>query len=408
MSFKVLGPYPGSDEVALLRAPVTDEDVALIRDRGYGVNLLSSPPGANSLEFLAPLAPFLTHLTVSSGRIEDARYVEQMLQLRDLSIAVSTKFTVDVTKIPGLESFGGEYRHLQPALNHPNIRQLFLESFPKATVPLITAPIEYLRINNARKLSELPFLKTPETLTELRVDSARKLSISNAVHYSNLEWLLLDSCREVVDIATVTRMPWLRRLTLIDCTNIDDIDALLSLKGMEICVAGMHPFSPEFQAAAAASSGKWSFPPGRGTYVPPAQTTPHVRPAELYLIHPGLPRPLTVPDEASEDNPWRDALPSAWDELSSGALEARLAAHLGRVLDWARREGADRVEIPIPPYDEDDITTIPMDGQPTPDLVQQLSALDAFSIFSADIELARVWEGLDEGIIVRSNNPRAI
>jgi hypothetical protein len=49
-----------------------------------------------------------------------------------------------------------------------------------------------------------------------------------------------------------------------------------------------------------------------------------------------------------------------------------------------------------------------MDGQPTPDLVQQLSALDAFSIFSADIELARVWEGLDEGIIVRSNNPRAI
>jgi hypothetical protein len=352
MSFKVLGPYPGSDEVALLRAPVTDEDVALIRDRGYGVNLLSSPPGANSLEFLAPLAPFLTHLTVSSGRIEDARYVEQMLQLRDLSIAVSTKFTVDVTKIPGLESFGGEYRHLQPALNHPNIRQLFLESFPKATVPLITAPIEYLRINNARKLSELPFLKTPETLTELRVDSARKLSISNAVHYSNLEWLLLDSCREVVDIATVTRMPWLRRLTLIDCTNIDDIDALLSLKGMEICVAGMHPFSPEFQAAAAASSGKWSFPPGRGTYVPPAQTTPHVRPAELYLIHPGLPRPLTVPDEASEDNPWRDALPSEWDELSDGVLEARLAAHLGRVLDWARREGADRVEIPIPPYDD--------------------------------------------------------
>lgn len=408
MSFEVVVSPDERKTALLVGEPLTEEDVASILDHGYGVNVLGAPLGATSLEFLAPLAPFLTKLIILSPQIEDARFVEEMRELRDLSIGVKTKFAVDVTKIPGLLSFGGEYRHLRYAFTHPNIRRLFLRSFPQAEVPIIFAPIEYLRINNARKLSELPVLASPETLVELRVDSARRLSIANAEHYSGLEWLLLESCREIVDIETVTRMPGLKRLTLIDCASINNIDALLSLRGMEISVGGRHPFSPEFQLAAAGSNSLWSFPPGRRCYVPPEKGAPASRPVGLYLIHPGLSRPLSVPEEASEDNPWQDFLTREWQQLSGSSRQELLAAYLGRVLAWAVGEGADRVEIPVAPYDEDDVTTVPLNNQNTEEVTRQLISASAFSVLSGDIELAKVWETVEEGIIVRSKNPGAI
>ena len=66
------------------------------------------------------------------------------------------------------------------------------------------------------------------------------------------------------------------------------------------------------------------------------------------------------------------------------------------------------MEIPVAPYDEDDGTTVPLNNQNTEDLTRQLVSASAFSVLSGDIELAKVWETVEEGIIVRSKNPGAI
>ena len=246
----------------------TTEDFDLIRARRHPVHVLRMPDGWSSLDFLDPVIDVIPKLIVTDYSCTDARAVARMTGLHSLSFSsVDLKSSVEIAGLPELRRYSGPWKRVESLAECTDLTQVGLYGFPPGVVSTIESPLEALTLVQAGTSGELPVIRNPSRLRDLRVALAKSLDLSTLISYPALRVIELESCRAISHPDALLGLPHLTDLTLGACRNIEGWTALDSLTSVRVRVWGSNPFDLEFREAVA-DAGNWSFPPGKG-YLPP-------------------------------------------------------------------------------------------------------------------------------------------
>lgn len=247
------------DFVVLDQRGFTPSEWAEIRSESFGVNVISMPDRSSDLSYLAPAFSWLRYLRVNSATCNDLSLVSQMPNLKALAVGGVVKTGASAALLPALESFGGPHEKFPGIENLASLRTLGVR-WRSDRAPLITAPIETLEVTEQAASSEVPRLKSPQSLLALGINFARGLSLVGLDDCSNLESLTLHRCRHVSDARVLLELPKLKSLVLEACGDITGYEELVALRGVTVRVIGVNPFGEQFRAEATAS--QWLFPSG--------------------------------------------------------------------------------------------------------------------------------------------------
>lgn len=139
----------------------------------------------------------------------------------------------------------------------PTIRGLNIK-WQQNVLSAVSASTTDLTLTEAGRLADLLGIARLRNLENLVIHGSRSLSLQGVGELAALTSLTLDSIKRVTDTSCVLEAPALRRLTLENCPDVDQPEALLAFRG-QVRIIGRHPFSLDFQASVGPS---WTFPPG--------------------------------------------------------------------------------------------------------------------------------------------------
>lgn len=237
--------------------PTASEWSRVARDRAL-VNLLSMPDKAESLVGLLPFAEYLSRFAVNSATCTDLRALEGIQGLEELLVGGVVTRPPDAEKLTSLQRFGGEPLLLPGIVSLPTILWLNIK-WHANVIDVVSDSTKNLTLTEASRLADLAGFARLRNLEELLIHGSKILSLKGLGELTELKSLKLEAVKRVTNTSSVLEAPMLTSLTLEDCVEIDQYEALRSFPG-EVRVIGRNPFSREFQASAGPN---WTFPPGR-------------------------------------------------------------------------------------------------------------------------------------------------
>ncbi len=199
-----------------------------------------------------------------SATCTDLRLVERMINLKSLRVFGLVAQRPDLTHNSNLTEFAGPLKGFESVLDLPTLTTLHLTTTSGRRRVEISAPVEFLRIDDIRGLTELPVLRHPMAVRDLSLHRTASLDVSGADELRHLRRLSLSSVRKLTGVDPLVRLR-LEFLHLEDCREIHPVDALLELRDTEVRVVGHNAFSERFRTTALGSRrADWSFPVRRG------------------------------------------------------------------------------------------------------------------------------------------------
>jgi hypothetical protein len=376
---------PDGSTIALVDGELpSEEDWRAIVANDWLLNVLRMPQSGSDLTPLMPRLKDVRRLAVNSVTCSDLRVISELTNLRELSVGYRTAGPVDVRGLR-LERFGGDPSSFPGVLDLPTLRSVWMAWDPKLGTG--TAPLEDLTLS-ARKMTHLRDIAQSSSLRRLRLLEPRDLDLRGLARFSRLERLSIDCCRDLRGVDEILALPSLTELSFLDCVRIADIQPLAALTTPNVLIIGRNAFPQSFRDRVGSN---WTFPSGR-RYLPPDEDLRDVR---EFLVHPRLPRPLSVPDEASETLPWEDALPGDWWDLDEDAQFRELSMTLLAAISWAKKHGATRFTRDGAEVTAPKLSTMVKSGQ----------ALGEVEVWAGDRLVVHADFDLDAGVFVRHHEP---
>ena len=187
--------------------------------------------------------PFIKALRIVHQDASDFHHIENLKDLRSLQIELCNKpknFQIDKLKnleILEIDWFAGA----EALFNCPSIRKLSIDHFPKnlgsglfKSLPLI----EDLRIANSG-LEEIENIRYLHKLKRLQLLNLKHLRALNGIeNLRSLIRLRVDGCKQINSIFLLRSLENLEFLWLIDCGDIDSLDAICGLTKLQSVLFG--------------------------------------------------------------------------------------------------------------------------------------------------------------------------
>lgn len=237
--------------------PTAHEWSRIAEDRAL-VNVLSMPARSESLAALLPFAEHLSRLAVNSATCNDLTGLEELPGLEWLVVGGVVSRPPNAEKLTSLRFFGGDPAHMPGITGLPSILGLNIKWHPNV-LDSVSESTTDLTLTEAGRLTDLSGVARLKGLEKLAIHGSRSLSLRGVDQLKVLTSLTLESITRVTDTLCLLGAPALGKLTLEDCPDFDQPDALRAFPG-DVRVIGRHPFSLHFQASAGPG---WTFPPER-------------------------------------------------------------------------------------------------------------------------------------------------
>jgi hypothetical protein len=192
---------------------------------------------------------FLEALDITGANDFDFNFLNNLINLKKLSINVEGNNEINLRNLKKLEYFAVQWRKSIIGLdNCTNLSSLGLIEFKEKDLQKIEglASLVDLRIKSAT-IESLQGADKLINLQSLNIGNCKKLHSIKAInHLSKLKEFYLDICPSIKDFDEVTELPSLETLSLIDCGKVQSLKFIelypslqkLSLLGNTVIVDG--------------------------------------------------------------------------------------------------------------------------------------------------------------------------
>ncbi len=183
--------------------------------------------------------PQLEGITLTHRTIDDIQCVNDLHELRYLSVSTYCKTELDFTNWPRLEECSlDEWRPKAASLfKHRGIKTLFVNKWNKGhdlSAFSEMRQLKSLRLYSPSRLEAVAGIEHLTDLTRLELAMAKKLtSLRGLDELARLESLELHTCRKINNISAVRTLHNLREFLLLNCGDIDTIAPLSDLANLE-------------------------------------------------------------------------------------------------------------------------------------------------------------------------------
>jgi len=217
----VVNPYSDKDSKnrkgIIIGGPWTDVIALFIRDNDIKAVYLNSVKGwcDTDYSFLCQLNS-IEELSIISSEATGLMAIEEMVNLRELSITTSTKDKVDFTKLLKLEKcYLYWWKGAQSILECIQIKNLYLDK---------------LKLKDYTKLTNLKYLDS------LTIANCQVESIDWLKDYNNLNELVFLNCKKLNDFSPIKNCSSLKRLTISGSKLLNDLNFVKGLNNLEVLV----------------------------------------------------------------------------------------------------------------------------------------------------------------------------
>lgn len=156
---------------------------------------------------------FLEALDITSLDDFDFACLSALPQLKELSIDVRGKNTIDLHNLTNLQSLSITWRKAITGIDRcQKLEEICLVEFKQADLSLI---------------------KTLKNLKEVLIKTASIKNLSGLEHLGSLRLLSLGNCRSLRSIVAINGLSNLKRLDIDACSNIADYESLTNLPNLE-------------------------------------------------------------------------------------------------------------------------------------------------------------------------------
>jgi hypothetical protein len=216
----------------------TREEAERIISAGLGLALRRVPRAHRDLEFVQwfpHLRGLWIHGPVNASRIGD------LTDLSQLSLIAAGSDDVDLSKLRHLTFYEGELRGRESVTALTSLRELYLGEVDAGRLERVPPALRNLSLHGATGLTDLNVVATAAGLRELEVQGPRQLDIAAISRLTQLRKVSLTDIRRLTGCAALSSLPALRELRLHDVEDVDDLAALSSLHGVDVVVTGRGP-----------------------------------------------------------------------------------------------------------------------------------------------------------------------
>jgi hypothetical protein len=237
-------------------------EFARIRQERLGVQVLGMPAKLTDLDFLEPIFDCVTELRVNDYQCKDARAVEKMSRLTKLGLGIDPRTNVDLSVVRSLKFFAGPWKHFESVIGCESLDELRMTTPDPQALEQLRSDLSTLKIFMSRKLTTIPMIAASTGLRELSIYRTPNLDLTNLPFYRRLASIELTACTTNTGVEGLLESKELKKLTLENCTHIENWELLDALSGVRVRIIGKNPFSKAFQESVEPST-LWTFPPGR-------------------------------------------------------------------------------------------------------------------------------------------------
>ncbi|MGV8858749.1 hypothetical protein [Rhodoglobus sp.] len=233
-------------------------EIATIKREGLGLRLASVPHEVAALDGLVKFADSLTHLDVSAIGPTDARAIESLIRLEELSYSGNLVCPVDLSRLENLTTYFGPHKNFETLAARTSLTELTLYPALPHLVEEIEGPLTTLSIVHTGNLRAVPVIRHPQHLETLSIDGPSSLDLEALPNYTSLRGLELSSIGSVTSLGVIRMMSALQSILLTKVRTVEEDADLLQIEDVSVVVQGRHGFSPEFVRDAQAT-GQWLF-----------------------------------------------------------------------------------------------------------------------------------------------------
>jgi hypothetical protein len=209
-----------------------------ITSEGLGLALRRVPREHRDLEFLQWF-PHLRGLWIY-GPVNAAR-VGDLTTLSHLSLIATGGDDVDLSKLSRLTFYEGELRGRESVTALPALRELYLGEVDAGRLERVPPGLKSLALHGATGLTALDVVGAATGLRELDVQGPRQLDIAALSNLKHLRKVSLADIRRLTGCAALLSLTALREIRLDNVEEVDDPAALRSLQGVEVDLTGPGP-----------------------------------------------------------------------------------------------------------------------------------------------------------------------
>lgn len=226
-----------------------------------GLDLVIAPGTEFDLRLIGSAMGAFTNIRLSrfssEGRyvgvaaLEGASELVTFQQLVDIEVDED----VDLSALPRLAYAECRSAFLDAVVGNANLRRLRVDVPVLRSGFSIESPLQGLSIHAGARLSDVSYLKHPDSLLQLKVEGAQSFDLSTLLAAPHLVRLEMVGCRELLNIESLLELPALDSVTIDGARAARNVNSLLTLSARELNVYDNRLFGAEFRAAAAKHVG---------------------------------------------------------------------------------------------------------------------------------------------------------
>ncbi|WP_435744008.1 hypothetical protein [Microbacterium sp. PMB16] len=208
---------------------------ATIMRNGYGLYVNGVPGAHRGLGFLQRFEQ-LTHLGLLAEAAE-TRKIEDLSNLRELRLMVSSAEEIDFTRMSRLATFSGCWRFHESVFEAPGIEEIFLEETLSKSIPSLPDSLRRLTVIGARSVRSLAARGPSPQLEELSIHRAPSFDVGSLGAFPLLRKTAFERVKAIENAGLLAELQ-LEELGLINCGSVDDPAVFGQLEFNHITVVG--------------------------------------------------------------------------------------------------------------------------------------------------------------------------
>ena len=142
------------------------------------MQIVRMPQGHSSLDFLEPIVDTVEVLIVADYSCEDARLVGQMINLRELSLSIDSRFVVDLSGLLRLSLFNGPWKTMESVAKCRDLDALYLDAPYPSGIEGVESSFTALDLSSARHIGSVPVVPASSELSTLEIQGAKTLDLA--------------------------------------------------------------------------------------------------------------------------------------------------------------------------------------------------------------------------------------
>jgi hypothetical protein len=213
----------------------TPSEIEIVRQKGYGLFLLE--PHSPDLLFVKQFSG-LTHLSVTTAAI-DTRALSELHDLHELHLSIGRAPATDLSRLSSLRVYGGALEGFESVFRAPSLEVATFHEVDAGALPPIPRQLRELSVMGARRVRQLQLEsgESPPELEKLVIDGPRRFDASSLRQFTSLTKVFFIGVIHLDAIGSLVAQN-LAILSLMNCREVPDIEALTKMSGTNVTVIG--------------------------------------------------------------------------------------------------------------------------------------------------------------------------